>query len=747
MGVRFQRFATGPDQGADLLSGAWVSQGTVVQCKHYWRSGFNKLKAVLADKELPKVRKLNPKRYVIATSVALTLRNKQDLLGIFQPYCHGLDDIYGCDDFNTLLRAFPDVETTHYKLWLTSAEVLKRVLHHGSVVWNALTKADLERKMSLYVQTPAYGVALDILKKHNYCVISGIPGVGKTTLAEILVTRLMEDGFALLAVRGEIGEALEMVDVRKRQVVYYDDFLGQSSISERLGKKEDRSLIRLLREAKQARSLKVVFTTREYILQDAMRVYEPLSGPELEIAKCIVKAEDYTRGHRGRILYNHVYFSGLSRDYANALAENGAYKQIVDHKNYNPRIIEWMTMGITTPPASRFVSEFVRMLDNPLRIWEHAFEQIGADARAILLCLASIVGSMSLDELRQAWLATTQPSKEALGNIELRDRFSSAMKRIDGSFIRTERDHSTTGISFHNPSIRDYITRRIADDDGLLLELLSTASFFQQIQCLVALDANGEVQSEPTGRVGDCKQLRDAVTRTIGAPSPVLHRTMSRLGTLSFWRGSGDLGSRFSKIAGWGHVLGTSWIEFSCRLARDKSASEDVAKVATAGVCGFLNTIIQLWPPDGGAWCTLVQHLLAEIGNGMAAGGSTADEWSQWSWFLQKHPSLFSEDALTDWSEQAYDFCIDEIDNIRFNADSPSEAEGMFEPVGSIAVAWDFQLDKEKQRLDESMAEKGSGDDDEPWERGGGVERHSGPGGSDDDLDSLFGSLTDRDPP
>ena len=168
LGVRFQMFMAGRDKGVDLLLGARLSKGVVVQCRHFWRSGFPKLKASFVTNELPKLAKLKPSRYIVATSVALTPANKEELFAILCPYCRGLDDIYGRDDLNALLRSYPAVETAHYKLWLTSVPVLQHVLRQGSVVWNALTKADIERKMSLFVQTPAYGAALDILKGHNY---------------------------------------------------------------------------------------------------------------------------------------------------------------------------------------------------------------------------------------------------------------------------------------------------------------------------------------------------------------------------------------------------------------------------------------------------------------------------------------------------------------------------------------------------------------------------------------------------
>src|SRR5580704_16064648 len=87
LGERFQMFTAGRDDGIDLLHGADVSRGVVVQCKHYLRSGFDKLKTTFANKELPKIARLNPTRYIVATSVPLTPANKQALLTILSPYC------------------------------------------------------------------------------------------------------------------------------------------------------------------------------------------------------------------------------------------------------------------------------------------------------------------------------------------------------------------------------------------------------------------------------------------------------------------------------------------------------------------------------------------------------------------------------------------------------------------------------------------------------------------------------------
>src|SRR5688500_5967125 len=109
LGVSFQSFAKGRDSGIDLLYGARVVGATIVQCKHYSRSTFAQLKAAIAN-EATKAKRIQPSRYIVVTSFPLTPNNKEDLLSLLTPYCHGIDDIYGASDLNSLLRQHPDIE-------------------------------------------------------------------------------------------------------------------------------------------------------------------------------------------------------------------------------------------------------------------------------------------------------------------------------------------------------------------------------------------------------------------------------------------------------------------------------------------------------------------------------------------------------------------------------------------------------------------------------------------------------------
>jgi hypothetical protein len=65
----------------------------IVQCKRY--SEYSDLKSVLKRQELPKVAKLDPRRYMLTTSVPLSPQQADDLKEILSPFVVSTDDIYG----------------------------------------------------------------------------------------------------------------------------------------------------------------------------------------------------------------------------------------------------------------------------------------------------------------------------------------------------------------------------------------------------------------------------------------------------------------------------------------------------------------------------------------------------------------------------------------------------------------------------------------------------------------------------
>src|ERR1700675_1184465 len=181
--VRVESFSKGRDGGIDFRFRS-ARGALVVQCKHY--EDYGELQRVLKRDEAAKVRRLKPSRYILVVSTPVTPHRKEKLAALFAPYCRGTEDIIGREDLNNLLALHPSVEQKNLKLWLTSEPVLTRFLQAG--IWGdaELTLQRIRRRTSRYVPNPSLDRAKQILDDHHYCIIAGIPGIGKTTLAEIL---------------------------------------------------------------------------------------------------------------------------------------------------------------------------------------------------------------------------------------------------------------------------------------------------------------------------------------------------------------------------------------------------------------------------------------------------------------------------------------------------------------------------------------------------------------------------------
>ena len=124
-GVTLETFMEGRDEGVDNRLFAADGMATVVQTKHYARSGYSKLLSVLR-KEADKVERLDPERYVVVTSVELSPPRKREVAALFAPTHDG--DVFGRDDLNNLLGLHPEVEKRHLALWTPSTAVLEEVL-------------------------------------------------------------------------------------------------------------------------------------------------------------------------------------------------------------------------------------------------------------------------------------------------------------------------------------------------------------------------------------------------------------------------------------------------------------------------------------------------------------------------------------------------------------------------------------------------------------------------------------------
>lgn len=195
LGIRFEAFTAGTDGGIDGLH-ASADGSIILQAKHFYRSGFSKLKSKMKE-ERRSIDGLKPKRYVLSTSVALTPANKRALAEIIGPSLLSTGDIFGADDLNALLRGQPEIVKAHQKLWGQSTPVLEEVL--SAVVRKAMASESLPPALArLLSPAPAdMSIKPDPVERDVIFIIKASPNDDEFTLW--LAPKLEAEGYQVFA--------------------------------------------------------------------------------------------------------------------------------------------------------------------------------------------------------------------------------------------------------------------------------------------------------------------------------------------------------------------------------------------------------------------------------------------------------------------------------------------------------------------------------------------------------------------
>jgi len=499
-GVRLESFSEGTDGGIDLRYLRNKKKQWVVQCKRY--STFKDLYAAL-KKELPKLARFTNTHYCIATSVSLTVAQKQKIITLLNPYLENQSDILAKKDLNALLRKYQQVEKAHFKLWIQSTAMLENILKSKVINQSDFEMDQIRALMKVYVVNPSFDQAEAILGKKRFVVISGIPGIGKTTLARVLaymyLSRKKYAEFVYLS--DSINEGYELYKEGVKQVFLFDDFLGQSFADRTLNRNEDKRIMEFIKKIYKSKDKILLFTTREYILQDVQLKHDLLADPDIDFAKCLIDLSSYTNLIKAKILYNHLYFSNLPTAHLKVFAQQKVYKKIIEHDNYSPRILETLIRQefaeLTDP--DRFVDTIIQSLDNPFKIWEAPFtRQINDLSRWLLTIMLTMGTPVLIDDLKKACekFAELHGAKYFPGfNHAL---FLQSIKELENSFIISRKDANNIRVlEFQNPSVRDFLLHYFEKNKDQLLPVIQAAIFQEQVFSIFTTQTSDNQKENP----------------------------------------------------------------------------------------------------------------------------------------------------------------------------------------------------------------------------------------------------------
>lgn len=489
--VTIERFKPGRDLGVDGRYFGSPGKEVVLQCKHWPATPIEKLIKHLEKEELPKVGKLAPDRYILILSHALSRVDKQKIIEVFEPHIKNSADIIGREDLNDILSKNSTIEERHYKLWLASTNVLRHLLNKAIHERSTFALEEIISEVQLYVPTANHDEALRKLESLGTVVVSGPAGVGKTTLADHLVLHYVAKGYELVKISEDIREAESAYAQDGNQIFYFDDFLGRNYL-EALSGHEGSHIVHFIRRLSRDKRKRFVLTSRSTILNQGKLLNDIFQNNNLDRNEFEITLESYTEMDRARILYNHIWCNTLEPSHVDEIYKNKRYRNIINHRNYNPRLIRYITDSerFTDLEKEEYWPTISALLSNPAKVWENPFEAQHDDFGRALVLLVTLNGAgISQTLLAEAYSRLIS----SVENVSMQGRrdFLANVKHLSGSLLsRTIEKSGNASFNLFSPSVGDYVLHRYSNDIPALQSAFLTLRTPSSLRAISNLGSN-----------------------------------------------------------------------------------------------------------------------------------------------------------------------------------------------------------------------------------------------------------------
>lgn len=495
-GYTFRSYKAGKDGGIDIKS-MGGSKMIICQTKLY-QQNFSQLQRSL-QKELIKVQKLKPQRYILATSCSLTNENIQAILNDFSGINLKEEDIWDKERLNQMLGLpeFKEVLKNHFKLFLTDLvvleEIFRKTINNAIIQYSLIELEQIRNEIRYYVETKSIGEIQQKLLKERVVIISGSAGTGKTTAARMIINSLLNTNKSIEFFKTTaIDETLSTFDPTRNQIFLLDDYWGQfiEKIHEPNTAKSDK-LLTFLERVKRSNKHYVIITSRDYILKDEGILKQVSLKNIINKHLFTIHIKEFTDQEKAYIFIQHLYHSDFDRNFLSYLYKGDELKRVVKHRNFNPRLINQFIYQVFPREllenkyeyrSHYFYINLKNYLDNPDEYWEHLLNVQTDSGKLVLMILVTTERSSTYKQLLFTFERCLPLAISKGYQVKISD-FISTIKTLEDTFIDIlELGYDNVDIKFKNGSIGDYLITYLKNNlTNWCSILIKGAVFFNQL--------------------------------------------------------------------------------------------------------------------------------------------------------------------------------------------------------------------------------------------------------------------------
>lgn len=532
-GVKLTCYTAGPDGGIDaddFYQDAKGNPSVILQAKHMEKTDrVKKLKTQLSKffQKIASYSDSNP-RIMIFTSMTVTRKKQLEIKKEGSDQGFSKVDVFDKIKICELLEESKnqDILRKYFKLWIAHTEVLNHFLNQDQFIDCEQFLIDAESQSSLFVQTSLYDHALTCLEEERLILIVGDPGTGKTTMTKMLALASAADGYTVRYSSDNDAQKIKRVvsaDASLKEVVILDDFLGQRVLDVTgNGLKNVTSLVSYIQRNKNKR---LILNSRFTILNEAKHNSDDFLRMIGKIRKSIqvINSNKLSDLDKARVLCSNLkywnvpteYISGLTRS-ANSRTFDGSdgnqrqkvtcgtprYLKVVQHDNYNPRIIEYICREeVYENVVSDSYFDLIRQhLNDPKEVWANEFDRrLPSEDRYVMFTLFSLTDKeIDHNSLRIAFQKVIYYSESMDSS---RNLFGSAIGRLTGTILRKRIVGQEAWYSVVNPSVNDYVASFLCEADAQAARIIENAAYSDQILRIAKLNSSPLVSRSVTAAI------------------------------------------------------------------------------------------------------------------------------------------------------------------------------------------------------------------------------------------------------